>query len=62
MFYIKYLTIYKVHMHAGGIRKLLYGCAYVPSVREIFLYIRINYTKRTQNEPLDDNLVHVLIA
>ena len=29
MFYIKYLTMYKVHMHAGAIRQLLYGCAYV---------------------------------
>ena len=29
MFYIKHLTICKVHMHAGAIRKLLYGCAYV---------------------------------
>ena len=29
MFYIKYLTMYKVHMHAGAIRKLLYGCEYV---------------------------------
>ena len=29
MFYIKYLIMYKVHMHAGAIRKLLYGCAYV---------------------------------
>ena len=28
MFYIKYLTMYKLHMHAGAIRKLLYGCAY----------------------------------
>ena len=30
MFYIKYLTMHKVHMHAGAIRQLLYGCAYVP--------------------------------
>ena len=29
MFYIKYLTMHKVHMHAGAIRQLLYGCAYV---------------------------------
>ena len=29
MFYIKYLTMCKVHMYAGAIRKLLYGCAYV---------------------------------
>ena len=25
MFYIKYLTMHKVQMHAGAIRKLLYG-------------------------------------
>ena len=25
MFYIKYLTMHKVHMHAGAIRQLLYG-------------------------------------
>ena len=29
MFYIKYLTMHKVHMHAGAMRRLLYGCAYV---------------------------------
>ena len=28
--------MYKVHMHAGAIRKLLYGCAYV---REIILVV-----------------------
>ena len=27
-FHIKYLTMYKLHMHSGTIRKLLYGCAY----------------------------------
>ena len=28
MFYIKYLTMHKVHMQAGAIRQLLYGlCA-----------------------------------
>ena len=32
MFYIKYLTMYKVHMHAGAIRQLSYGCAYVQEV------------------------------
>ena len=26
--YIKYLTMRKVHMHAGAIRQLLYGCVY----------------------------------
>ena len=29
MFYIKYLTLHEVHMHAGAIRQLLYGCAYI---------------------------------
>ena len=32
MFDIKYLTMYKVHMPAGAIRKLLYGCAYVREI------------------------------
>ena len=32
MFYIKYLTMHKVHMHAGVIRQLLYGCAYVREI------------------------------
>ena len=31
-----YIAMYKVHMHAGAIRKLLYGCAYV---REIILVV-----------------------
>ena len=29
MLYIKYLTMYKVHMHAGAIRELLYDRAFV---------------------------------
>ena len=29
LLYTKYLTMCKVHMHAGAIRKLLYGCEYV---------------------------------
>ena len=29
MLYIKYLTMHKVHMHAGAIRQLLYGFVYV---------------------------------
>ena len=32
MFYIKYLTMYKLHMHADAIRKLLHGCAYVREI------------------------------
>ena len=26
IFYIKYLTVYKVHMQAGAIKKVLHGC------------------------------------
>ena len=33
MFYIKYLTMYKVHMHAGAISKLLYGCLKMTGLR-----------------------------
>ena len=32
MFYIEYLTMHKVHMYAGVIRQLLYGCAYVREI------------------------------
>ena len=32
MFYIKYLTKYKLHMHDVAIRKLLYGCAYLQEI------------------------------
>ena len=32
MFYIRYLTMHKVHMHAGAIRQLVYGCAYVREI------------------------------
>ena len=32
MFYIKYLTMHKVYMHAGAIRQLLYGCVYVREI------------------------------
>ena len=38
MFYIKYLTMHKVHMHAGAMRQLLYGCAHV---REIIHSLRL---------------------
>ena len=37
MFNIKYLTMHKVHMHAGAIGQLLYGCAYV---RKIILSLK----------------------
>ena len=32
MFYIKYLTMHKVYIHAGAIRQLLYCCAYVREI------------------------------
>ena len=32
MCYIKYLTMDKMHMHAGAIRELLYGYAYVREI------------------------------
>ena len=32
MFYIKYLTMHKVHMHAGAIMQLLYVCAYAREI------------------------------
>ena len=32
MFYIKYFTMHKVQLHAGAIRHLLYGYAYVPEI------------------------------
>ena len=38
MFHIKYLTMHKVHMHAGAIRQLVYGCAYV---REIINWLKL---------------------
>ena len=38
MFYIKYLTMHTVHMHAGAVRQLLYGCA---NVREIIHSLKL---------------------
>ena len=38
MFFIRYLTMHKVHMHAGAIRRVLYGCTYV---REIIHSLKI---------------------
>ena len=32
MFYTNYLTMHKVHLHAGAIRQLLYGCVYVREI------------------------------
>ena len=38
MFYIKHLTMHKVHIHAGAIRQLLNGCA---NVREIIHSLKL---------------------
>ena len=38
MVFIKYTTMYKVHMHAAAIRKLLYGFVYV---REMTLLLKL---------------------
>ena len=43
MFYIKYLTMHKVHMHAGAIRQLLYDC--ILYVFRIRLHIRMTFYK-----------------
>ena len=32
MFNIRYLIMHKVHMHAGAIRQILYGCAHVREI------------------------------
>ena len=40
MFYIKYLTMHKEHMHVGALRQLLYGYAYV---REIIHSLKLVY-------------------
>ena len=57
MFDIKYLTMHKVHMHAGTIRKLLYGLcvctgdnplAKAPGLITL-LYIRKKHTKLTHS-------------
>ena len=32
MFYTNYLTMYKVHMYACAIRKLVYGCVYAREI------------------------------
>ena len=56
MFYISYLTMQKVHMHAGAIRQLLYGCAYV---REIIHSVKlVDYLPVHTHKPY--NNLHLL--
>ena len=55
MFYIKYLTMHKVCMHAGAIRQLLYGCAFV---REIIHSLKlVDYLPVHTHKPY--NSLHV---
>ena len=56
MFNIKYLTMHKVHMHAGAIRQLLYGCVYV---REIIHSLKlVDYLPVHWHKPYN-NLSHM---
>ena len=57
MFSIKYITIiYKVYMHAGAIRKLLYVCVYV---REIIHSLKlVDYLPEHTHKPY--NNLHIL--
>ena len=44
-FYIKYLTMSRVHMNAGAVSKLLHGCAYVQEIiHKLSLWIIFLYT------------------
>ena len=55
MFYIQYLSMHKVHMHAGTIMQLLYGCAYV---REIIHSLKlVDYLSVHTHKPY--NNLHV---
>ena len=52
MFYDKYLTLHKVHMHTGAIRQLFYDCAYVRELKFVdYPYVHTitctNYTEST---------------
>ena len=56
MFNIKYLTMHKVHMHAGAIRQLLYGCAYVRGI--IYSLKLVDYPPVHTHKPY--NYLHLL--
>ena len=62
MFYIKYLALamYKVYMHAGAIRKLLYGCTYV---REIIHSLKhVDYLRVHTHKPYNITDTNVIIC
>ena len=52
MFYLNYLTKFKVHMHDGAIRTVLYGCAYVREIihsLKLVDYLPVNTHKQYNN-------------
>ena len=56
IFYIKYLTVYNVHIHAGAKRKLLYVCAYVREIihpLKLADYLPIHMHKSYNNLHID---------
>ena len=55
IFYIKYLKTHKVHVYAGAIRQLLYGCVYVRVI--ILPYIRTHHTI-TYTKPEMVNIIY----
>ena len=57
MIYIKYLTMCKVHMHAGAIRKLLYGCGYVQEI--IHLLKLVDYLPLHTHKPYNRLTLHM---
>ena len=54
-FYINYLTMYCVHMHAGAIIKLLYGCVYIREIIHEFHLKLVDYLP-VQTHKLCNNL------
>ena len=60
MFYIKNLTMHKVHMHAGAIRQLLYGCAYV---REIINTLKlVDYPPVHTHKPYNNLHINLFVV
>ena len=50
MFYINYITMHKEHMHAGAIRQLLYGCAFVRDI----IHKLLDYPPVHTHKPYDN--------
>ena len=62
MFYIKYLTMHKVHMHVGAIRQLLYGCAYVREItHSLKLVDLLPYVVHTHKPYNNLHLLHTIM-